>query len=655
MSAEATGTADRLLALVRLRCRRLAAWTEQFRHGSGTSPDQGRTITGEEIARRLSPQAARAGEAAFLAQSSSLAAEIEEASRHLADAPAWNATIKAFALTRHEADLLAVAIAVALDPGLSRVYAFLHDDTSMNQATPWLAERLAGREPAPIDTVNLRRWLLASPDHAAAADRLLTPWQADPTLARALHGGVWTDPTLAYAVELIHPDDIETVACLHPEALAALALVDDPRDCELVGADGIGRRTLAAQFAASRGRPLVAIDLQVLAESGLPAMEAITRGLRLAALSESLAYFSAGDIVSPADWDRAARLGMPFLRGVRHPSGRAATIALRPLTVGRRLELWRTLTDAPPPDWVSSRRPAPAEIVAAATHPDQPKRPHRRPDNTLLNLLPAPYDWDDLILSAEVKAQLRALEAQVRLRWSVYEDWGFARLTHLGMGISALFGGASGTGKTMAAQVLARALGLDLLRVDLAGVVNKYIGETEKKLREVFDACEDSDAILFFDEADALFGNRTQVKDAHDRFANIEIDYLLQRIERFDGVAILATNRRQDLDPAFVRRLRFVIEFMPPRTEERLALWRYALRPNAPDGRYICDEIDWSYLSERLQMTGAEIKSTAISAAFLARTAGTRITMAHLIAAAQRELAKQGLHLRAPLREQSSA
>ena len=650
-----TGTADCLLTLVRLRCRRLAAWMEQLWRAGGTSPDQGQTIGGAEVARLLSPREVRADEAAFYAQSPGLAAEIEEAGRQLADDPVWTTMTQAFALTREEADLLALAVAAELDPGLTRVFAYLHDDTRMTDATPWLAARLAGYEPAPIDTTNLRRWLLAIPGDGAATGRLLTSWLADPTVAQALHGGFWADPVLAEGLGLIRPADIDAVTCLHPEALLTLARAADPRECELVGPDGIGRRTLAAQYAASFGRSLVTIDLQALAESSLPTLDAIIRGLRLAALSKSLAYFSGADTAHQADWDRAARLGVLFLRGVRHPSGKAAAITLKPLTVGRRFDLWCTLTEAPPPDWLGSRRPTPAEIVAAARRPGAPRRPYKRPDHTLLSVLPTPYDWDDLIVSAEIKAQLQALESQIRLRWSVYEEWGFSRLTHLGHGISALFGGPSGTGKTMAAQVLARALGLDLLRVDLAGVVNKYIGETEKRLREVFDACEDSEAILFFDEADALFGNRTQVKDAHDRFANIEIDYLLQRIERFDGIAILATNRRQDLDPAFVRRLRFVVEFLPPRTEERLALWQYALRPTAPDGQPIRDEIDWRYLSERLQMTGAEIKSTALGAAFLAHSDGVRISMGHVLAAAQREFAKQGLHLRAPLPERAGA
>jgi DNA polymerase III delta prime subunit len=195
--------------------------------------------------------------------------------------------------------------------------------------------------------------------------------------------------------------------------------------------------------------------------------------------------------------------------------------------------------------------------------------------------MPLPYRWADLVLAPHVAEHLRELEARARLRGDVLDGWGLADLTVMGRGVSALFAGPSGCGKTMAAQVLARSLDLELYRVDLAGVVSKYIGETEKHLRTVFDACQRAPVLLLFDEADALFGKRTQVKDAHDRFANIEIDYLLQRMERFDGLAVLATNRKADLDSAFLRRLRFVIDFVPPAAAEResgygAAPWRDA-------------------------------------------------------------------------------
>jgi SpoVK/Ycf46/Vps4 family AAA+-type ATPase len=177
----------------------------------------------------------------------------------------------------------------------------------------------------------------------------------------------------------------------------------------------------------------------------------------------------------------------------------------------------------------------------------------------------------------------------------------------------------------MSAQILARALGMEIYRVDLAGVVSKYIGETEKNLRQVFDACERANVLLFFDEADALFGKRTQVKDAHDRFANIEIDYLLQRMEQFEGLAILATNRRSDIDSAFLRRIRFVVDFLPPGVADRRRLWTLALPAIAPNGDPLLGAIDWDTLAQRLEMTGADIKAAALSAAFLARSEGTRI------------------------------
>jgi SpoVK/Ycf46/Vps4 family AAA+-type ATPase len=267
----------------------------------------------------------------------------------------------------------------------------------------------------------------------------------------------------------------------------------------------------------------------------------------------------------------------------------------------------------------------------------------------LVTPLPLPYTCDDLVLPAAVRRHLDELEAQARLRWSVYEDWGFGRLCPLGRGIVALLAGPSGTGKTMAAQVLARTLGLPLYRIDLAAVVSKYIGETEKNLAQIFDACERAQVVLFFDEADALFGQRTQTRDAHDRYANIEIDYLLQRLEQFDGIGLLATNRKGEIDAAFLRRIRFLIDFTQPGAAERRALWEKALPPRAPDGAPLLNAIDWEHLAQKLTLTGAEIKNAALGAAFLARAEGdgTRIEMRHVLHAARREMSKRGIVLRA--------
>jgi MoxR-like ATPase len=447
--------------------------------------------------------------------------------------------------------------------------------------------------------------------------------------------------------------------CLHPRALERLRAFADPAEIELVGPEGSGRETLAAQYAAAHGLGLLVVDSKAILAAGRSLIEVAIPVLRMARQTGAIAYWRDGETVPAAVWTQARALGCVVMRGCRQASPSGHSVALDALPTRLRHAAWTHWSATPAPAIVTTQRLTPAEIALCAGagnggDAEMMRTALRRAvplQSELLTLVPCPYDWDDLVVHAELRRQLRDFEAQVRLRWAVMEEWGFDRLTHLGNGISALFGGPSGTGKTMAAQVLARSLGLDLYRVDLAGVINKYVGETEKRLRDVFDACERAGVLLFFDEADALFGSRMEIKDAHDRFANIEIDYLLQRIERFDGIAILATNRKNDLDPAFLRRMRFVVEFLTPRPAERLAMWRLALLPQAPSGERILDDIDWTYLAERLQLTGADIKASALSAAFLARSEGTRINMRHVLAAAQRELAKHGATMRVQLKE----
>ncbi len=242
--------------------------------------------------------------------------------------------------------------------------------------------------------------------------------------------------------------------------------------------------------------------------------------------------------------------------------------------------------------------------------------------------------WDDLVLPDPEMATLRVIAAQLRQRATVYERWGFAAKSARGLGITALFSGPSGTGKTMAAEVLAGALRLDLYRIDLAAIVSKYIGETEKNLRQVFDAAERTGTILLFDEADALFGKRSEVKDSHDRYANIEVSYLLQRMEAYRGLAILTSNMRTALDPAFLRRLRFCVQFPFPDAATRERLWCNAFPPATPTAR-----LDFARLAQ-LRVTGGNIRNIALNAAFLAADAGEPILMAHVLAAARSEYAK---------------
>jgi hypothetical protein len=242
--------------------------------------------------------------------------------------------------------------------------------------------------------------------------------------------------------------------------------------------------------------------------------------------------------------------------------------------------------------------------------------------------------WEDLVLPPFQVETLRAIAAQVRQRRHVYEDWGFAAKSARGLGISALFEGPSGTGKTMAAEVLARELELDLYRIDLSQVVSKYIGETEKNLRRVFDAAETGAVVLLFDEADALFGKRTQIRDSHDRYANIEVSYLLQRMEAYRGLAILTTNQRDAVDEAFMRRIRFVVAFPFPDAAHRAEIWRRVFPAETPVA-----SLDLPALSG-VSLAGGTIRNIALAAAFLAADEGVSVGMPHLARAAVRECAK---------------
>lgn len=284
-------------------------------------------------------------------------------------------------------------------------------------------------------------------------------------------------------------------------------------------------------------------------------------------------------------------------------------------------------------DW--RQPPLEAEMQPAAARLWQGcRRAARQGLEQLAERVDSQAQWADLILPDAALASLKAIVAQVRQRSRVYRDWGFAGRGPRGLGISALFAGGSGTGKTLAAEVIANSLQLDLYRIDLAALVSKYIGETEKNLARVFAAAESSGAILLFDEADALFGKRSEVRDSHDRYANLEVSYLLQRIEQYHGLAILTSNFKQALDDAFLRRLRFVVHFPFPDAQARLAIWNRVFPPATP-----LADIDRQRLA-RLSLSGGHIRNMALTAAFLAADEGCAVAMSQLRRAAEAEFAK---------------
>jgi hypothetical protein len=674
------------LRRIRLRAQRRALWMRNFGQSDPLN-EPIMVITHAEMDRILAgTEQQRRAEMAFYAEDQHarrLSRTIELADRSWLDDQPWDRLRQAFGLSEPELDLLAVAVAVEIDPMLRRAYGYLNDDATACYPTPWLAASMF-QWPAPVHfspSSPIVAWRLARPLEGAANPwGINSPWAADTQVADWAVGDYRLDTSPALVLSKAGTEDLSR-HCIHPQELCATTdfvrtiqngaqawsgLSVPPIEIDLIGPPGSGRRTLASQCCAALGRPMMVADAGLLLASDLPHSQALdnaVRALRTVRYAGAVLYWHEADQIDPKLWKTLpAQCGadlMIFGLSAALPHRldrvlrRAFTLPL--LDRAGRIALWGRLATTQVPEVVANRLLTAGEISAAARVVPAGEgavsnvcyQMLHRPPGELFMPLVCPYGRDDIVLAPAVRDHLAELEHQARLRWDVYEEWGFGKLVPLGRGITALFAGSSGTGKTMAAQVLAKALGMELYRIDLAGVVNKYIGETEKRLKQVFESCERSNVMLFFDEADALFGQRTQVKDAHDRYANIEIDYLLQRMEQFDGIAILATNRKSDIDPAFLRRLRFVVDFLPPGPAERLELWRHSLLAQAPDGRPLLGTIDWDFLASKLTMTGADIKSAALGAAFMARAAGAqRIEMRHVLYAAQREMTKHGVLLR---------
>jgi hypothetical protein len=674
---------------IRLRAQRRALWMRNYGTAELAFTEQRLAIAHAEVDRILAGiDQQRRAEILFYAEhplARQLGPAIELADRAWQEDKAWSRVRKAFALSEPELDLLALTVAVEIDPMLRRAYGYLNDDATACYPTPWLAASVF-QWPALMrftPAAPIIAWRLARPVEGSVNPwGINTPWAADEHVAGWIAEGCQLDPLLRgivgercgaepppaclYSTEL---DAITEFVCaiLGGGNAAPIGNAANPAlEIDLIGPAGCGKRTLARQACATLSREMIVADAGLLLGTEVPfptALDNAVRVLRAARYADAVLYWDGADLIDPKLWKAlppqcGADLmifgaSAPLAPRVRDGTlWRSFTLPL--LDRAGRIALWGRLSQAPAPPAIADRLLKAGEIAVAARVAPAGEQAvaqacrqllHRTPGELFMPL-PCPYTWEDIVLAPAVRQHLAELEAQARLRWQVYEEWGFGKLVPLGRGITALFAGGSGTGKTMAAQVLAGSLGMDLYRIDLAGVVNKYIGETEKRLKQVFEVCERANVLLFFDEADALFGQRTQVKDAHDRYANIEIDYLLQRMEQFEGIAILATNRKSDIDPAFLRRLRFVIDFLPPGPAERLALWRHSLLAQAPGGESLLGEIDWDFLASKLTMTGAGIKSAALSAAFLARAAGARIEMAHVLYAAQREMTKHGVLLR---------
>ncbi|MFF8942181.1 AAA family ATPase [Streptomyces sp. NPDC014864] len=585
-------------------------------------------------------------------------------------------------LTDLEMDLVLLALAPEVDSRYARLFHRLADGADGGRPTVGLAldllartpaERLAARSALGAGAPLLaRRVLSLLPGTGAGVPPLTARLLAlDEQIVDVLLAQTGLDRRLASCCRLRPPGAVPA-----PVDDALLRLVRDAwgrRPLRLYFHDpqGADRQRVAADLAGALGVPLLTVDAGRVAE---PAGELLHLVFREAGLHGALLHVDGVDPPpGPALADLlAAHRGVVVLAGDR-PWVPAREQPLGVLTVpfGRRdtdgrLAAWRNALAG----YGGQARPDDLDALAARFRLD----PRQIEDAALTALTaarlrdpegPAPTreelfaaaraqtgheltyatrrirpacGWDDIVLPPEPLAQLHDLCDWTAHRHRVLDQWGFGRLMSRGRGVTALFAGPPGTGKTLAAEVVAHELGLDLYSVDLSMVVSKYIGETEKNLERIFTAAEDADAILFFDEAEALFGKRSDVRDAHDRYANIEIAYLLQRMERHEGTAILATNLRHHLDDAFTRRLQFVVEFPFPGDEERRRIWRLCLPPRAPH----TTAVDLEGLAREHRLTGGSIRNIALHAAFLAAGRGVPIGMSELLTAAAREYRKAG-------------
>lgn len=589
-------------------------------------------------------------------------------------APALIALANQLRMSSFERDILLLCVVMELDTRVAGLLARAHDDPSKVYPTFAVAMTLFA-DPA-WDALSperpLRYWRLVEIMQHAAQPLTTSALRVDERIVSFIKGLNYIDDRLT---PLIVPMPRTTVDELPPsQRTVAEAVVAQLRDSvsavapiALLGRDRECKRYVASAVASAMDHALYRLPIQNLPPNAAE-LETFARLWQRETILLPIALY-----VDSSDMDRAAGAANIEDAAARVPRFIARTGGLILIDAVDGAP-WRPETLAT----IEVRKPTPAEqqaAWAAALAEDAGELPAllagqfnlnrhdiesvvvaaRRADESLplatrvwrgslartrptLDRLAEKIDakarWEQLVLPAHELSLLHQIAAQVRERATVYDTWGFRSTMNRGLGISALFAGESGTGKTMAAEVLANELELDLYRIDLSAVVSKYIGETEKNLRQVFDAAEDGGAILLFDEADALFGKRSEVKDSHDRYANIEINYLLQRIESYRGLAILATNMKGALDSAFVRRLRFIINFSYPGVADRRRIWERAFPADVPLG-----VLDHQRLA-KLNLTGGNIHSVAVSAAFLAASARTPISMNVVLDAARAELRK---------------
>jgi len=607
-----------------------------------------------------------------------------------------------FALSSLDVAILVVCLAIDLDARFERFYAYLQDDVTRKYASIDLAlnlvcetveEKIAARERfAPGAPLMRHRLVRIVEDSSRTAEPLGSrALRVDERISRFVLGSDDPDASIAAFVRCLEPRktgegcdaDVDLVSRL----TALMDVARNPQETLFYfhGPYGSGLEEMAEALAGYRGAALVWVDVEaLLALHGNAAPTALATAVREAGLRRGALYLDKFDGLVADDKGVLRRALLRELNGWRgllmasgesawHPQNDLAECGLRCAwvavemkrpTFAARCERWErelgsdTAGAINPAELANKFRLTGGQIRDAARTARELAR-WRAPLSPAVDMndvleacrihssrrlsalgrrLKPQYRWEDLVLPEDRLRGLREICNWVKYRSVVFDQWGFDRKLSLGKGLNMLFAGPPGTGKTMAAEIMAGEVGWDAYKIDLSTVVSKYIGETEKNLARIFAEAEAGNAILFFDEADALFGKRSEVRDSHDRYANIEINYLLQKMEEHEGVVILATNFRKNMDDAFVRRLHFTIDFPLPAEADRLRIWEGIWPADAPLGK----DLDLDFMARRFELPGGNIRNIAMAAAFLAASNGGVVTMDHLLHGTRREYQKMG-------------
>ena len=606
-----------------------------------------------------------------------------------------------FSLDEPAIDIILLCLAPEMDLRYEKLYAYLQDDVTKKRPSVDLVLNLISRSYEEKLELRRRLSSTSPLINHHLIELFVDPSQPEPSLLRKyckldarivdfLLDGNALDERLrsSTAVKLpqVRLDEILLPDVIKRRLSMMATKAKGSAQCTALyfqGPRGTGKRAVAEALCRENGTALLEVDIKNLLENPNSGFQTrVQLAVREALLQHAVIYWRAFDLLLNAD--RAYELnfllreiatapGLSFLAGdtawepAEGQFHRVSffRIEIPDLGYSERLSLWDRLlkpdqrADAVDLTALSSRFRLNAGSIAAAAATAQNLARWRNPDDsrvamidlhaacrlqsnrnlaTLARKIEPKQTLDDIVLPSDQLTQLEEILNQARYRHVVLADWGFGRKLSSGKGLNALFSGPPGTGKTMAAEVIANELSLDLYQIDLSQVVSKYIGETEKNLNQIFREAYGSNAILFFDEADALFGKRSEVKDAHDRYANIEIGYLLQKMEQYEGIAILATNLRQNVDEAFVRRMHVIVDFPFPDEDYRRRLWQVAFPHEAPVGK----DVDFGVLARDVRLAGGNIKNIALAAAFYAAGDGKVIRMPHVVQAARREHQKLG-------------